>query len=130
MSLEKMRRTVQVILDALGNRDAELSILIVDDEQIAELNRTYLQREGPTNVIAFPMNAGEFAKLNPHLIGDVVISVETARKEACSADMSFDDRFDELLIHGILHLFGYDHETDQRQAEVMARKSLQLKKLL
>jgi probable rRNA maturation factor len=110
----------------LDNPDAELSLLIIDDKQITELNRIYLKRKGPTNVIAFPMREGEFSEINPHLLGDVVISIETAQKEADAIGVSFESRFNELLVHGILHLFGYDHEEDERQALVMEKKSKQL----
>jgi probable rRNA maturation factor len=103
--------------------EAELSIVIVDDAEIAELNQRYLQRSGATNVLAFPMQEGEFAAISPHLLGDVVISVETCQREAEAAGITFDQRFTELLIHGILHLFGYDHEQSPAEAERMARKS-------
>ncbi len=96
---------------------------MVDDEGIAPLNQQYLGRAGPTNVIAFPMQAGAFSDLSPHLLGDVVISVETCQREAEAAGMGFEKRFVELLIHGILHLFGYDHETSPEEAERMNRKT-------
>ncbi len=103
--------------------EGELSILIVDDPQIAELNQRYLNRTGPTNVIAFPMQEGQFSDINPSLLGDVVISIETAEKEALDADLNVEDRFNDLLIHGILHLFGYDHETNEKDAAIMAAKA-------
>jgi len=65
MPLKKIRRTVEVILDALDCPDGEISILIVDDPQIEKLNRKYLNRTGPTNVIAFSMREGEFSHLSP-----------------------------------------------------------------
>ncbi|HSO19438.1 MAG TPA: rRNA maturation RNase YbeY, partial [Desulfosarcina sp.] len=101
---EEVRTTARRILSGLGYPDAQLSILIVDDAQIAELNRTYLNHAGPTNVIAFPMQEGPFADITPDLLGDVVISADTARREADDAGMAFVERFDQLLIHGILHL--------------------------
>jgi probable rRNA maturation factor len=110
----------------LGCHEAEVSLLITDDIQIEDLNRTYLNREGPTNVIAFPMQEGEFAGISPNLLGDVVISVETAQKEAEEAGISFEHRFDQLLVHGILHLLGYGHENDEREAAEMESKSLEL----
>ncbi len=111
--------------------DGELSVLIVDDPGIAELNREYLNREGPTNVIAFPMydytvsqvQIPEHGENIPHMLGDVVISVDTARKEGDQAGISMEKRFVELLIHGILHLFGYDHEKDEQEALRMEDKS-------
>jgi probable rRNA maturation factor len=114
----------------LGSPDGELSVLIVDDAEIAEYNRTYLNREGPTNVIAFPMREGEFKELTPYLLGDVVISTDTARREGEAAGISMAERFDQLLVHGILHLFGFDHEQDTVEAASMERKSNELLALI
>jgi probable rRNA maturation factor len=130
ISLKKTKQTVQVILNALDCPDSELSILIVDDPQIEELNQQYLDRQGPTNVIAFAMREGDFSDLSPHLLGDVVISTDTAAREAKNAAMRFEQRFNELLVHGILHLLGYDHETDEEEARVMEAKSRELMDLL
>ena len=118
--------TAQAILNALAFPDGELSILIVDDPRIEQLNRKYLNREGPTNVIAFPMREGSFGDLNPRLLGDVVISTDTAASEAAVADIPTETRITELLIHGILHLFGYDHENDEQEARRMEQKSNEL----
>jgi probable rRNA maturation factor len=106
--------------------DAELSILIVDDPQIAVLNEEYLGRTGPTNVIAFPMQEGPFADISPNLLGDVVISVETSDREAKDGGIPTEERFLELLIHGILHLMGYDHENDEAEAKRMEEKTRDL----
>ena len=125
-----IKQTVQVILDALDCPDSEISILIVDDPQIAELNQQYLNREGPTNVIAFAMRDGEFPDISPHLLGDVVISMDTASREARNAAMSTERRFNELLVHGILHLLGYEHETNEEDAKVMDDKSKEILALL
>ncbi len=130
MPLKKIRRTVEVILDALDCPDGEISILIVDDPQIEKLNRKYLNRTGPTNVIAFSMREGEFSHLSPQLLGDVVISTDTAAKEAQNSGMSMEQRFSELLVHGILHLFGYDHENSEQNARKMEKKSQELLKLI
>jgi probable rRNA maturation factor len=110
--------------------DSELSILIVDDPQIEVLNKKYLNRNGPTNVIAFPMRTGQFSKINPQLLGDVVISVETAAIEGKSAGNSMQERFTHLLVHGILHLLGYDHEKTDREAHKMEKKSNEILKLI
>lgn len=116
----------QDILDALGSRDVQLSILICDDSEISVLNRKYLGRTGPTNVISFPMQEGEFPDVFPELLGDVVISAETADREAREIEQDFEMRFIELLVHGILHLKGYDHEKDETQALEMEKKSREL----
>ena len=128
ISLKKIKQTVQVILDALDCPDSEISILIVDDPQIEEFNQQYLNRKGPTNVIAFAMREGEFSDLSPQLLGDVVISTDTAAREAQIASTSMERRFNELLVHGILHLMGYDHETSEDDARVMEDKSRELMK--
>ena len=130
ISLAKIRRKAQVILDVLGSHEAELSILLVDDAAIAQLNQQYLSRPGPTNVIAFPMREGEFADVSPQLLGDVVISVDTAAQESDEAGIALAVRLDELLVHGVLHLFGYDHEKNNADARVMAKKSAALMELI
>lgn len=110
--------------------DAQLSILIVDDDQIAALNETYLNHSGPTNVISFPMQEGDFTDITPNLLGDVVISVDTAQREATEVGMTMGQRFNELLIHGILHLVGYDHVNAAEEAARMEAKSCELMDLI
>ena len=100
--------------------------MIVDDAGIAALNQTYRGRSGPTNVLAFSMNEGAFGDIAPQLLGDVVISVETCQREAQSAGVSFAFHFTELLIHGILHLFGFDHEQSEEEERRMQTKSEEL----
>jgi len=114
----------------LGYENAELSILIVDDVQMAEYHRDYLKRKGPTNVIAFAMQEGEFSHMTPYLLGDVVISLDTANREAVEMGINMAERFDELLIHGILHLVGYDHEKSEAEERRMEAKSMALASLL
>lgn len=92
---------------------------IVGDRSIRVLNREYLQKDRPTNVISFSMQEGEFATMNPGLLGDVVISADTAAREADEAGIPFHERLVFLLLHGILHLVGYDHE---RSGEEEARR--------
>jgi len=118
-----LRRRTRIILDALKSPEGEISILLVDDLQIAAMNRRFLGREGPTNVIAFPMQEGRFSGLSPNLLGDVVISVDTAHREARAAGLALDERVTQLLVHGMLHLCGYDHERDAAEARRMAAKS-------
>ncbi len=125
-----MQKTARALLNALDRADAELSILVVDDRQIAAVNRQYLNRTGPTNVIAFPMQEGDCSGINPQLLGDVVISIETAEREAAVSGVTTEERFTELLIHGILHLLGYDHETNEADAAEMAEKSDALLEIL
>lgn len=127
-----MRKKARAILNALGSHDQdELSLTLVDDLEISVLNKSYLHREGPTNVISFPM---EDSCLNnpliPRLLGDVVISVEMAEREASNAGVTVEERLSQLLIHGILHLFDYDHERSQEDEIKMSLKSLELLRLI
>jgi probable rRNA maturation factor len=111
----------------LGCPDSEISILIVDDTRIQELNRDYLQRDNATNVISFSMLVGEGADLNPQLLGDVVISADTAARDASEADTPFENELYFLLLHGILHLLGYDHERGTAEdAERMEAKEIEV----
>ncbi|RJR43156.1 MAG: rRNA maturation RNase YbeY [Desulfobacteraceae bacterium] len=109
-------------LRGLGFRDRELSILLTDNERISELNKRYLGREGPTNVIAFPMEEGEPGRLESMVMGDIVISVETALAEAEMVNETLEQAVLRLLAHGILHLLHYDHETSPRDAARMRRE--------
>ncbi|MCU0600893.1 MAG: rRNA maturation RNase YbeY [Desulfobacterales bacterium] len=118
--------TAQALLNALGSPEGELSIAIMDDPQIQALNQQYLNRPWPTNVIAFPMRNGIFSDINPDLLGDVAISVDTAAREAKDLGVEFEERFNFLLIHGILHLFGYDHETGGDDERAMDEKTEEL----
>ncbi|OEU52626.1 MAG: rRNA maturation RNase YbeY [Desulfobacterales bacterium S3730MH5] len=127
---EHIKKKAKIILDALECPDGELSVLIVDDSGIAGLNKRYLGRSGPTNVLAFPMQEGPFGTINPNLLGDVVISLDTAASEAENAGISVESRLDRLLIHGILHLFGFDHEKTPEQSKTMEIKEEQLLQLL
>ena len=130
ISLTTIQQKARDILNALACLNAELSILIVDEPQIAILNKKYLRRYGPTNVIAFPMRTDQFSNINPELLGDVVISIETAEKEAKRIGISMEERFTQLMVHGILHLLSYDHETSEQEADRMEKKSEEILKLI
>ncbi|PIE62727.1 MAG: rRNA maturation RNase YbeY [Desulfobacter postgatei] len=121
-------KKTEQILNALGCDNHEISIVITDDAQVRDLNRKYRGKDAPTNVLSFPMQEGEFSDITPGLLGDVVISLDTARAEALAAGISTDERMSQLLIHGILHLIGFDHELDEKHARVMEEKSLELLK--
>ncbi len=105
----------------MGCDDRELSVLLTDDPRIAELNERYLARKGPTNVISFPMDEGEPVPPGTGMLGDVVVSVETARAESCKTGETHERAVDRLLAHGILHLLGYDHERSAQEARRMRR---------
>jgi probable rRNA maturation factor len=119
IAVRTLRKKAEKILNVLGYPDSELSVSIVGDRTIRRLNREYLGKDKPTNVISFAMHEGPFADLNPHMLGDVVISADTAGLEAEAGNLSFESRLVFLLLHGILHLAGYDHE---RSGDAEARR--------
>jgi probable rRNA maturation factor len=114
------------ILTELGLLEAELSLLFVDDLQIQVLNRRYLHRDKPTNILAFPMRKGEFSTLHSQLLGDLVISVEMAKRQSNRFGLDEMGMIILLMVHGVLHLIGYDHEGTQKEAREMAIKQKEL----
>ena len=113
-----LRRRARRILAALGSEGAELSILLVDDAAISALNHRYRGRPRPTDVLAFSLLEGAHADRRGALLGDVVIGIETAARQARARRRSLDDEVARLLVHGALHLVGYDH-VRSAQARVM-----------
>jgi probable rRNA maturation factor len=126
LDLRKVRRAAQRILTELGFLEAELSLLFVNDLQIQELNQRHLRRDKPTNVLAFPMREGEFSTLHPHLLGDLVISVETARRQSSRFGLNDTEMVILLMVHGVLHLIGYEHEGTKKGAREMTLKQKEL----
>ncbi|MDD2541678.1 MAG: rRNA maturation RNase YbeY [Desulfuromonadaceae bacterium] len=105
----------------------ELSISVVGDRSIRIINREYLAKDRPTNVISFSLQEGDCGGVNPQALGDVVISADTAAREAQEGGMEFFERLSFLLLHGILHLRGYDHErSGEAEAQKMQQKEQQL----
>lgn len=107
-----------------------MSILIVSDPAIRIINRDYLHKDKPTNVISFAQREG-LPGGEEQLLGDVVISAETAARDAAEAGLSFESELYFLLLHGILHLIGYDHERGSAaDAERMEAREAELFALL
>ena len=120
MDVKEVENWAIKCLGELGYEDTEMSVLLVSDEHIRDLNRRYLSRDRPTNVISFSQQEG-MGPAGNHL-GDVVISIDTAKTEAMEAGMDMRSRLVELLVHGICHLAGYEHEgVNDVQAKEMAR---------
>lgn len=114
----------------MGNHDKELSILLTDDDHIRQLNQQYLNRNKPTNVLAFPVSRGPAENFESNILGDVVISVDTAGREAKQAGISTENRVYQLLLHGLLHLLHYDHEESEEEADRMEREEQRLFELI
>jgi probable rRNA maturation factor len=108
------------ILSLAGRSRADVSLLFSGDRRMRRLDRTYRGKDSSTDVLAFP--AGKFGRKAAGFLGDVVISLPRARRQARAAAVTVDREVTTLLIHGVLHLMGYDHETNARDARRMRRK--------
>jgi rRNA maturation RNase YbeY len=98
--------------------DKELSVVLADDAWISELNEHYRGKRGPTNVLSFPQKDVFSPSFADNMLGDVVVSVETAAREAALEGCSLDSRVLRLLCHGLLHLLGYEHEGSEEEASL------------
>ena len=128
---QKIKVKAKRVLEDLGCHDKELSILFTDDEHMAELNQQDRDKEGATDVLSFPMMENLDGETAPAffelvMLGDVVVSVDTALRDAEELEQSFERTVDRLLIHGILHLLGYDHEKSQVDAMCMTKEEERL----
>lgn len=111
--------------------DAELSILITTDKEIKILNRDYREKDKATDVLSFPLLEGEGGDFAQSNLGDVVISFETAKRQAKDLNVSVPQEINRLLTHGLLHLLGYDHENvTEAEAQKMRDKEEELFNLI
>lgn len=124
-----LRRRAQRVLELLGEGDAELSLALADDREIAALNERYRGRPRPTDVLSFSLREGAHAERRGALLGDVVLGVEVAARQAARARRSLDEELTRLLIHGVLHLLGHDHERPAERAR-MRREERRLRAAL
>ncbi len=115
------RKSAEETLLMEGNQGCEVSIFLTDDEEIQKLNKTYRNVDAPTDVLAFAMREGINGDLNCEILGDVVISIPTAFRQASDYGHSFEKELSLLVAHGILHLLGYDHE-EECSAKIMEQK--------
>lgn len=122
----RWRPLAETVAAAVAARDelivpeaAELSLVLTDDARIRVLNRDWRGFDKPTNVLSFPAADADDDDPGP-LLGDVVVAHETTAREAIDEARRFDDHFAHLLVHGLLHLFGFDHEDDAEAEEMEA----------
>ena len=120
----ELKKITAAILKALERSQAELSIALVGDKEMRPLNAEYRKKNKTTDVLSFPADNPATAKRV--LLGDVIISVEQARRQAKERNHSLKREMVILLTHGILHLLGYDHERSPRQAKIMADLEVKL----
>jgi rRNA maturation RNase YbeY len=133
-----LRSEAVKLLKLLGRKDSELSVLLTGDRRIKELNRVFRHKNRPTDVLSFAQIEaldGEVREkpLQPpevSVIGDVVISIETAARQADEIGQSVEWRLRALLVHGLLHLLGYDHERSAADAKLMFGYQAELEAML
>jgi probable rRNA maturation factor len=118
--LEQIQRWVDATLDGF-NQDTEIVVRIVDEQESAELNEQYRHKHGPTNILSFPVDVPEGIELN--LLGDLVICAPVLEKEALEQHKTLTDHWAHIIVHGVLHLLGYDH-IDDAEAEYMENKEI------
>lgn len=119
------KHLAQRILMAVGEAKSELSLELIGDARIRRLNREYRKQDRATDVLAFPIREAIVPQGKGHttnMLGDVVISLPTALRQAREAGRSIDVELATLLIHGVLHLCGHDHERSPREAVRMSRR--------
>jgi probable rRNA maturation factor len=109
--MKKIKEVVRRILKKEGCQETEVSILITDDERIRQLNKNFRNKNEPTDVLAFCQHKKREEALKSNLLGDVVISVETAKRQASKYGQSLPNEIYRYLIHGLLHLIGYKDES-------------------
>ena len=116
----RLDRLARAILSDVGAASAELGILLVGDRRMRGFNRQYRGKDRTTDVLAFAMREVPYS--SAQLLGDVVIAVPTAARQAKQGQRSLDEELTILLVHGILHLCGYDHERSENEARRMHRR--------
>jgi probable rRNA maturation factor len=124
LSRSEVARRARAMLVAVQLPRAELSLLITGDDEIRELNRTYRNKDKPTDVLAFAQREGELGEQAGRLLGDVVVSVPTAQRQALARRRGLLAEVTMLIAHGLLHLLGWDHVTaaeDRRMRRETAR---------
>ena len=130
LQLHRLEQLSNWLLKECAVPDHDVSIALVDDKIIQEMNHQYRQKNAPTNVLSFPFADGadqpSLSKLEIRELGDIVISLETAWREAREFKQTFHQRLSWLLIHGMLHLQGYDHERSKNDEEIMFSREQEL----
>jgi probable rRNA maturation factor len=120
LSKRVVEKRLSKMIAALQIDNHEISFLLTDDERVHELNRVYRKKDRPTDVLAFALQEGAFAELAGGALGDVIVSVPTARKQAREQGKSTLDEVTMLLAHGLLHLLGWDHDTAAKDRRMRA----------
>jgi len=118
----RVRKVTEDLLVYLGLENRDLSLLLTDNEQIRAINREYFNKDRPTNVISFSYADG----FSCEVVGDLIISLERAHEESVRSGIPFLERVFSLIIHGLLHVLGFDHEKGEREARRMRYREKKL----
>lgn len=110
LDLPRLRLCARTALQGLGHSRSEISVSLVGDDEIAVLNESWRGKRGPTDVLSFSLLEGEHREYRGRMLGDIVIGLPTAQRQARRRHRSLDEEVARLLIHGLLHLLGHDHE--------------------
>jgi probable rRNA maturation factor len=124
---EVWRAFAEMVLKVAPADGAGVTVAFVSDRVMRELNKRWRGKRGTTDVLSFPAGQDEFEKVEGVTLGDVVISVEQAARQAAEHGLSFENEVEQLVLHGVLHLCGYDHERDDGE---MNRLELRLRRRL
>ncbi len=110
-------KIMEVTFRKTGKEGGDVSLLVCNDDYIETLNKKYKKREGPTNVLSFSLLEGEFVNINNeiNLLGDIVISVETVKRQTVEFEEPLERLFKRFFIHGLLHLLGYTHDSEKEE---------------
>ena len=128
--IEIVQRAVSATVNAHNVEEYEVSVLLTDDLHMTELNREYRGVNAPTDVLAFAMREGEDNELfQSSVLGDVVISLQTAERQARTERRSLEEEVAFLTVHGVLHLLGYDHKTEKQAALMFKQQDVILQLL-
>jgi probable rRNA maturation factor len=116
---ERWRAFVERALKVVPAKGAGVTLAFVSDRAMQELNRRWRGKQGTTDVLSFPAGQEEFEKVEGTTLGDVVVSVEQAARQAAEHGLDFEGEVAQLILHGLLHLCGYDHETDSGEMNAL-----------
>jgi probable rRNA maturation factor len=128
-SIDLLERAARVALEYQSkDPDADLSIVLADDEKLRELNRDYLGIDAPTDVLSFPASESD-PETGARYLGDILISVPRAMEQAKAAGHNVQDEVQLLVVHGVLHLLGHDHAEAAEKARMWAAQAMVLERL-
>jgi probable rRNA maturation factor len=116
----EIKRRIFAMIKLLQLEKLEVSFLLTDDERIHQLNKVYRHKDRPTDVLAFAMREGAHGELAGDVLGDVIVSIPTARRQASERGAALVDEVTMLLAHGLLHLLGWDHDTAAKDRRMRA----------